>query len=219
MPQWARSQSVGRRAPSADRNSPCDSVSLPIGSHGWSPASQHISHPLGAIAQLGERLDRTQEVAGSSPASSTSTEPPADGGGLLQFGGTMKRLSHEQENFAIALTVDAATALTTDLRARLRPALSALEATPAQALPVLPQFASCWKDRPCSSSRPERRSTSTSRSWSSSQRARRAQRSTTMSTTPPTRTPSRCGLPPSRARPPRSKADRLRERAARGTAA
>jgi hypothetical protein len=50
----------------------------------------------------------------------------------------MKRLSHEQENFAIALTVDAATALTTDLRARLRPALSALEATPAQALPVLP---------------------------------------------------------------------------------
>ena len=26
--------------------------------------------PLGAIAQLGERLDRTQEVAGSSPASS-----------------------------------------------------------------------------------------------------------------------------------------------------
>src|SRR3954465_2508348 len=138
MPQWARSQSVGRRAPSADRNSPCDSVSLPIGSHGWSPASQHISHPLGAIAQLGERLDRTQEVAGSSPASSTSTEPPADGGGLFQFGGTMKRLSHEQENFAIALTVDAATALTTDLRARLRPALSALEATPAQALPVLP---------------------------------------------------------------------------------
>src|SRR4029079_14254662 len=27
--------------------------------------------PLGAIAQLGERLDRTQEVAGSSPARST----------------------------------------------------------------------------------------------------------------------------------------------------
>lgn len=27
---------------------------------------------LGAIAQLGERLDRTQKVAGSSPASSTS---------------------------------------------------------------------------------------------------------------------------------------------------
>src|SRR3954464_14904684 len=70
MPQWARSQSVGRRAPSADRNSPYDSVSLPLGSHGWSPASQHISHPRGAIAQLGERLDRTQEVAGSSPASS-----------------------------------------------------------------------------------------------------------------------------------------------------
>jgi hypothetical protein len=29
----------------------------------------------GAIAQLGERLDRTQEVAGSSPASSTSRIP------------------------------------------------------------------------------------------------------------------------------------------------
>ena len=31
---------------------------------------------LGAIAQLGERLSGTQEVAGSSPASSTS-EPPS----------------------------------------------------------------------------------------------------------------------------------------------
>jgi hypothetical protein len=30
---------------------------------------------LGAIAQLGERLDRTQEVAGSSPASSTKKRP------------------------------------------------------------------------------------------------------------------------------------------------
>src|SRR5207247_7009057 len=29
----------------------------------------------GAIAQLGERLDRTQEVAGSSPASSTKKRP------------------------------------------------------------------------------------------------------------------------------------------------
>ena len=29
----------------------------------------------GAIAQLGERLDRTQEVAGSSPASSTQEAP------------------------------------------------------------------------------------------------------------------------------------------------
>jgi hypothetical protein len=33
----------------------------------------------GAIAQLGERLDRTQEVAGSSPASSTC-EPPQERG-------------------------------------------------------------------------------------------------------------------------------------------
>src|SRR3989442_11711412 len=31
----------------------------------------------GAIAQLGERLDRTQEVAGSSPASSTPPGNPA----------------------------------------------------------------------------------------------------------------------------------------------
>jgi hypothetical protein len=31
--------------------------------------------PRGAIAQLGERLDRTQEVAGSSPASSTIKGP------------------------------------------------------------------------------------------------------------------------------------------------
>ena len=30
----------------------------------------------GAIAQLGERLDRTQEVAGSSPASSTRKASP-----------------------------------------------------------------------------------------------------------------------------------------------
>jgi hypothetical protein len=33
------------------------------------------SSPRGAIAQLGERLDRTQEVAGSSPASSTPKRP------------------------------------------------------------------------------------------------------------------------------------------------
>src|SRR5215469_10684398 len=31
--------------------------------------------PPGAIAQLGERLDRTQEVAGSSPASSIEKSP------------------------------------------------------------------------------------------------------------------------------------------------
>src|ERR1700744_6058646 len=37
----------------------------------------------GAIAQMGERLDRTQEVAGSIPASSTSRKPPRDRG----FGG------------------------------------------------------------------------------------------------------------------------------------
>jgi hypothetical protein len=39
--------------------------------------SRTVRHlpPLGAIAQLGERLDRTQEVAGSSPASSTRKAP------------------------------------------------------------------------------------------------------------------------------------------------
>jgi prevent-host-death family protein len=36
-------------------------------------------YELGAIAQLGERLRGTQEVAGSSPASSTSTGPPPSG--------------------------------------------------------------------------------------------------------------------------------------------
>jgi hypothetical protein len=35
--------------------------------------------PLGAIAQLGERLDRTQEVGGSSPPSSTSGSPATAG--------------------------------------------------------------------------------------------------------------------------------------------
>src|SRR5204863_10030422 len=44
----------------------------------------------GAIAQLGERLDRTQEVAGSSPASSIGRNPPQRTGfsgrsGVLQF--------------------------------------------------------------------------------------------------------------------------------------
>jgi hypothetical protein len=38
--------------------------------------------PRGAIAQLGERLDRTQEVAGSSPASSIPAEIPSVSGFL-----------------------------------------------------------------------------------------------------------------------------------------
>ena len=37
------------------------------------------SHARGAIAQLEERLDRTQEVAGSSPASSMSRSPCTSG--------------------------------------------------------------------------------------------------------------------------------------------
>ena len=42
-------------------------------------ASRVDSSPLGAIAQLGERLDRTQEVGGSSPPSSIN-EAPANAG-------------------------------------------------------------------------------------------------------------------------------------------
>jgi hypothetical protein len=38
-----------------------------------SGTARTLAFRLGAIAQLGERLDRTQEVAGSSPASSTLT--------------------------------------------------------------------------------------------------------------------------------------------------
>ena len=40
--------------------------------------------PLGAIAQLGERLDRTQEVGGSSPPSSIEGDAPATAG-VLSF--------------------------------------------------------------------------------------------------------------------------------------
>jgi hypothetical protein len=45
----------------------------------WSPQAErkprlHLAR-RGAIAQLGERLDRTQEVAGSSPASSIARTP------------------------------------------------------------------------------------------------------------------------------------------------
>ena len=40
------------------------------------PASARHVPPLGAIAQLGERLDRTQEVGGSSPPSSIKKSPP-----------------------------------------------------------------------------------------------------------------------------------------------
>jgi hypothetical protein len=42
--------------------------------------------PRGAIAQLGERLDRTQEVAGSSPASSTFDKAPHSGAFRLTAG-------------------------------------------------------------------------------------------------------------------------------------
>src|SRR5215211_4256114 len=39
------------------------------------PGRTHHRVPRGAIAQLGERLDRTQEVGGSSPPSSISGSP------------------------------------------------------------------------------------------------------------------------------------------------
>src|SRR4051812_13168532 len=42
-----------------------------------------IADPPGAIAQLGERLDRTQEVGGSSPPSSTPRTPAT--AGVLAF--------------------------------------------------------------------------------------------------------------------------------------
>src|SRR4051812_7056706 len=45
----------------------------------------------GAIAQLGERLDRTQEVAGSSPASSTSAWPCDAVGSVADARGTARR--------------------------------------------------------------------------------------------------------------------------------
>src|SRR4051794_27882415 len=52
---------------------PCAQPS-PQGVHRGETAT--IADPPGAIAQLGERLDRTQEVGGSSPPSSTSGEAP-----------------------------------------------------------------------------------------------------------------------------------------------
>ena len=45
----------------------------------WMRVSRATLSVLGAIAQLGERLDRTQEVGGSSPPSSTSRKPRTRG--------------------------------------------------------------------------------------------------------------------------------------------
>jgi hypothetical protein len=42
------------------------------------------SHARGAIAQLAERLDRTQEVAGSNPASSMLRSPRTAGASVFQ---------------------------------------------------------------------------------------------------------------------------------------
>src|SRR6266576_1648469 len=52
------------------------------------PAGRRLDFgPRGAIAQLGERLDRTQEVAGSSPASSI-VQRPATAGPFVSTMGT-----------------------------------------------------------------------------------------------------------------------------------
>src|SRR4051794_13884669 len=51
----------------------------------WTHFGGYTGNTCGAIAQLGERLDRTQEVGGSSPPSSTPRTPaPA---GVLAFVG------------------------------------------------------------------------------------------------------------------------------------
>ena len=46
---------------------------------GYTGGTKRPSLQLGAIAQLGERLDRTQEVAGSSPASSIENAAKSKG--------------------------------------------------------------------------------------------------------------------------------------------
>src|SRR5581483_9808320 len=52
----------------------------------------------GAIAQLGERLDRTQEVAGSSPASSTSRTPAQAGVLARPFRGLLSLSCGDQDD-------------------------------------------------------------------------------------------------------------------------
>jgi hypothetical protein len=60
----------------------------------------------------------------------------------------MKRLLDDDENLGVSLTVDAATALTVELRNRLQPALSALQATPARPIPPLPPVRVVLDGRP-----------------------------------------------------------------------
>src|SRR3954447_11219199 len=55
----------------------------------------------GAIAQLGERLDRTQEVGGSSPPSSTREKPPLPRG-FRRSGGRPGVLGHHRRDVASA---------------------------------------------------------------------------------------------------------------------
>ena len=51
--------------------------------------------PLGAIAQLEERLDRTQEVAGSSPASSIRLRSRTESGlGEMTLFGSLAPFAH-----------------------------------------------------------------------------------------------------------------------------
>ena len=49
------------------------------------PERRYTSPSRGAIAQLGERLDRTQEVGGSSPPSSIRFDEPPAHGNLVLF--------------------------------------------------------------------------------------------------------------------------------------
>ncbi len=62
------------KVPEEDADRPGPRLAAPSG-----PLDGGYTPPRGAIAQLGERLDRTQEVAGSSPASSIA-EPAGNGG-------------------------------------------------------------------------------------------------------------------------------------------
>src|SRR6478609_5988337 len=50
----------------------------------WTHFGGYTAYTCGAIAQLGERLDRTQEVGGSSPPSSTPLPDYRRPGGLIQ---------------------------------------------------------------------------------------------------------------------------------------
>src|SRR4029077_10685624 len=94
----AARRSAGRKA-SGDRESSYVSGRRPRFPHLRSanlrvslpPVRTHHCVPPGAIAQLGERLVRNQEVGGSSPPSSTSRSPCCSGGFLFPCGAATRR--------------------------------------------------------------------------------------------------------------------------------